>query len=194
MYSNYGNYSSRSNGCACNGALGFTLFLIFFILVIIWISFGILAKCEAKKQGRNEIAWFFLGVLFSLNAFFALKVSKAADEEGHSMNLWSTLGIIFGVRAILAFEAGLNAENKQHDFDCWVIVGFMSGLFAVLVSCFLKPFEKSTIRVSNTAPTRVANTTPTEEPKTDWVCENCGTKNSALKIYCTKCARIRPRK
>lgn len=181
-YDDYYGYGSQ-----VQQAQNTTIILIVFLILIgvaILIAFGSLAKSEARRQGRNEIAWFFLGFLFMINAFIALKVSKAADEEGHSINLWSTLGIFFGVLAVIAFEAGLNAENKQHDFDCWVIMGFFFGVFAVLISCFLKPFENSVRRVVKPA-------TIITQP--EWVCENCGTKNSGEKMFCGKCAKSKPK-
>ena len=174
-YYGYGNQVQQTQN-----SVTVLIVLLILIGVAVLVAFGCLAKSEARRQGRNTIAWFFLGFFFMLNAFIGLKVSKAADEEGHSMNLWSTLGVFFGVLAVIAFEAGLNAENKQHDFDCWVIMGFFFGVVAVFISCFLKPFEHKVRNIVKPA---------TITTQSDWVCQNCGTKNSGEKLFCSRCAR-----
>ncbi len=162
------------------------IFVIVLISLIVCVSFGALASSEAKRQGRNNVAWFFLGFFFLINGFVALKVSKAADDEGHSINLWSTLGVIFGISAIIAFESGLNAENKLHDFDCWVIIGFVYGLIGLLASCCVKPYEKQKTTIKNTT-----NNTPTQKTDIGWICKNCNEVNSYSVPYCLKCGEKR---
>lgn len=162
-------------------------FLIVFVCLLALSFFGALSYNEARRQNRNAGCWFILGFLFTINAFIALKVSKAACDEAHSQTLWSVLGLFFGIAAIFAFESGLNAENKGHDFDCWVITGFCFGLISVFISCFLKPFEK--IKRSTPAHQQVA---PTSNTKT-WICPNCGTTNIDSKLFCSNCSSIKPK-
>ena len=181
------SYSSNNNyGYSTSTTSDFTFgtFLIILIALAIPITFGIIAKKEAEKQGRNATGWFFLGFFFSFNALIALKVSKAADEEGHDSSWWSFLGIIFGLGAIIAFEAGLNAENKQHDFDCWVFLGLVGGLIALFVSCFLKPFDKKgTVAIELNTKKDIPST-----PANTWYCKQCGAKNLNSNLYCGVCS------
>ena len=68
-YDDYYGYGSQ-----VQQAQNTTIILIVFLILIgvaILIAFGSLAKSEARRQGRNEIAWFFLGFLFMINAFIA---------------------------------------------------------------------------------------------------------------------------
>lgn len=159
------------------------LIAIILLAIIVSIAFGFLAKYEAMKQGRREVIWFVLGIIFLLDAFFALKVSSLAKEKGHNKTLWAILGVAFGVIAILALETALNAENKQHDFDCWAIIGFVFSIIALLISCFLKPLE---IKYEENANTAVVNP--------EWLCENCGAKNEGNKTLCRICSMNKPKK
>ena len=156
-----------------SGGTSFLVFLALLIVIGIFVAFGMLSSNEARKQRRSETAWFWIGVFFNINAFIALKISKAADDESHDITLWSWLGVLFGVTAIIAFESGLNAENKQHDFDCWCILGFCCGLMALLVSCFLKPFE---------------NPVKIQKQKTGWKCKKCGCENPESAMFCKICS------
>lgn len=166
--------------------------MVIFIAIVILLLFGALAAGEANRQKRGVTSWFILGFIFTINAFIALKVSKAADDEGHEITLWSVLGLFFGVTAIFSFEAGLNAENKGHDFDCWTIIGFCFGLLAVFVSCFLKPFEKTRKVVKQPITPSVQLTTPnTKGTNGDWECRYCGATNGESKSFCSSCGKMR---
>ena len=183
MYGNNYAQSAQNTGT-------FLTVLVVLIVVAVLICFGNLSKGEAKNQGRSETGWFILGLFFNLNAFIALKVSKAADEEGHDLTLWSVLGIFFGFSSIIAFEAGLNAENKQHDFDCWCILAFFLGLPALLISCFLKPFERVQ-KVTNSVNNVATQTSVKPTPTAMWDCSKCGTSNASSSLYCSKCGSLK---
>ena len=183
-------YNTVQNATA---RLTFGTILIGLIIIAILVCFGSIALNEAKKQGRNEAGWFVLGLLFSINAFIALKLSKYAKEEGHSITLWSVLGLFFGAGAIIALQTGINAENKLHDFDCWVILGFSFGLFVLLISCFLKPFELPTSTMPKNTSTKP--TTANTQAKTSdkgWFCTNCGKENKSSSLFCAYCGKIKP--
>ena len=197
------SYSTSYIKQANSGQNLLTVLIVLCVLLAVAVcyAFGTLAKSEARRQKRSETAWFWLGFFFGLNAFIALKVSRAADEEAHSLMLWSTLGVLFGLSAILAFEAGLNAENKGHDFDCWCILGFSSGLVAVFISCFLKPFVRQQtvsvekqqgipVKTNNLAKT-VSKDLALSSSKDNWVCTKCSNVNDSSKYYCTKCGAIK---
>ena len=187
MYSD--GYYGEPNGCNSDLAIG--IFFIVILFVAIFSVFGMIASKEARRQGRDTTAWFFLGFFFTFNAFIALKVSKSANEEGRDMKLWSTLGVFFGIYAVIAFESGLNAENKEHDFDCWVLMGFFFGIIALLVSCFLKPFENKGIIETNKAQEQQNLTKPKAQPLEKWVCKNCGVLNPASKMFCQNCGSMK---
>ena len=188
------NYNGNNYGNSYNQANSSFDFVAFFIIVIVLaviVAFGMLASREARKQGRSETSWFWLGVFFNINAFIALKVSNAADEEAHDIMLWSVFGIFLGIAAIFAFESGLNAENKGHDFDCWCIVGFVFGLLALFVSCFLKPYERKEVLQEKEG----NNSLSVQPKKTEvWTCPKCGLANPGDRLYCINCSTLKNKK